>query len=179
MAIGVCPNLTLLWSVGNRQSFVLWLCPFDSLRRAFGPRLRPFVALGSHLSLQLSPWSLRLGDSNLQPCGFYFSFQQHGRGDRMEGAGKAGGGEEGRTATCVRTHSPAECFLSGAVVGDFACMEFLRTLSSCVAAGAGGVRIARTPSRRQSLRGCTRSLTNQQLSLRTEHLMWSVLQGET
>ena len=58
---------------------------------------------------------------------------------------------------------------------------FPLALSSCVAAGAGGVRIDRTPSRRQSLRGLRRtlSLTNEQLSLRTEHLMWSVLQGES
>ena len=97
---GACPNLTLLWSVGNRQSFGLRLCPFDSLLRAFGSRLRPFgavglVALGSHLSLQLAPWSLRLGDSNLQPCSFYFFFQQHEPVTGWRVRGRRGGGEEG------------------------------------------------------------------------------------
>ena len=142
-------------------------------------------SLGSHLSLQLAPWSLRLGGSNLQPCGFFFFRSASWADDRMEGAGKAGGGgggrRGGRTATCVRTHSPAESFLSGAFVVDVALGGFPLALTSCVSVGAGGVRIDRSPSRRQSLSGLRRprSLTNKQLSLRTEHLVWSVLQGES
>ena len=49
----------------------------------------------AHPSSQLAPWSLRLGGSNLQPCGFYFFFEQHEPVTGWRVRGRRGGGEEG------------------------------------------------------------------------------------
>ena len=74
------------------------LCPLDpSVLEPWAP------------SLQLAPWNLLLGGSNLQPRCFNLFVQQHGRvtGGRGEGAERAGGG------TRARTLSPEKGLLSG------------------------------------------------------------------